>query len=329
MELKVLGVAGGNGVILHPFKNDLMANIETRKVFKTPDDIQWRLNFEAEVFQKPLFKTSLRPNVIIGAPDCGHSSVLAFSRAKKMGNPEENESLNNFIESVDYYNPDFFMMENLPKLLSNWGKDIKKIFPKHRLIIFTKPVSAWGNSQMSRVRLVVIGVNRDLPVTYDMKLEKLPKGLTYKTSGQLIKGLIQENPELCNVREPLETEICLYYKDLRKITARRAQELWLGKYRNEKKWPVNRGNLRNQPGIYRNLEQDYPLTARKQNRQFNHHGLMLTPREIARIQGIPDDFKLWFDPSRLGYSLNKARVTTAKTPPYEIGLWFYKTLLSL
>lgn len=328
MSYKVLGINGGGGVILYPFRKELVGNIEMRSLFHTHDDVQWKLNFN--VPQDHSFGVHYAPrmvDVIVGAPDCGHSSVLAYSRAKKFSDPKENDSLKMYVQAIDEYRPKLFLMENLPKLLETWGPDIKNVFPDYRLIIHRASVSAWGNSQVSRVRLVVIGVNKILPFSVDRYFE-LPKfSYNLKTSGELISDLKNENPEICNVRENLDTEICLYYKGLRKISARLAQELWLGEFSDDKKWPVNEGNLKNQPGIYRNFEDSYPLTVRKQNRQFNHWGLMMSPREIARIQGVPDSFKLWYDGSQ--YSLNKARITVAKTPPHEIGQWFKEKLDSL
>ena len=100
----------------------------------------------------------------------------------------------------------------------------------------------------------------------------------------------------------------------------------MGEYKDKKKWPVNQGNLRNQPGVYRNFAEDLPLTVRKQNRQFNHRGDMLTPREMARIQGLPDHFKIWYDEDQHYYCINKGRTTIAKTPPYEISKWFYNII---
>lgn len=331
MKFKVLGVNGGNGVILHPFRNQLVLNIEPRKIFKTPDDIQWKMNFSAPLQTYWDEDDSLindRVDAIVGAPDCGHSSVLSFSRAKQLGNPSENASLNAYVQAVDQYEPKFFMMENLPKLLETWGKDIHKVFPKYRLEIFKKSVSAWGNSQVSRVRLIVVGIHRSQSSSIDDKF-KLPKKQPLIKCKDLIKGLKEEDTDLCNVREPMDTSICLYYNGRRNITAEEARKLWLTRFRNEKRWPVNMPRMKNQPGVYRNFADDYPLTVRKQNRQFNHRGLMLTPREIARIQGVPDDFHLWYSEDRPGYSINKARATCAKTPPYEIGQWFYNILNTL
>lgn len=326
MSYNVLGICGGNGVILYPFRKQLLGNIEMRPLFHTPDNVQWKLNFN--VPQDHTIETHYSRklvDIIVGAPDCGHSSALAFSRAKKLADPKLNDSLNAYIWAVNEYKPKFFMMENLPKLLENWGADIK--FPDYRLVIHNRSVSVWGNSQLSRVRLVVIGIRRDLPNTLSGQFELPDVSYTLKTSGELIGDLKGENPETCNVRENSNTQIALYYKGLRKITARFAQELWMGKFQGLRKWPVYEGNLKNQPGIYRNFEDSYPLTVRKQSRQFNHWGLMMSPREMARIQGIPNSFKLWYDGTQ--YSINKARITVAKSPPFEIGNWFKQKLDNL
>lgn len=328
MSFKVLGICGGNGVVLHPFRENLVGNIETRGIFRTPDDIQWRLNFPKVPLDKAR-NTRYSPNlvdVIVGAPDCGHSSMLAFSRAKKMGNPKENESLQTYLYSLRLYRPKFFMMENLPKLLDNWGEE--PMFEGYRIKYWVAPVSHWGNSQVSRVRLVVVGVREDIKSVKwsDFRLEKpsyLPR------VGELLEGLNYPNYELCHVRESSDTYLSLYHGDKRKITVQEAQDIWNTEFVDSKKWVVNKGNLKNQPGIYRNFEDDYPLTVRKQNRQFNPDGSVISPREIARIQNIPDSFKLWYTQKSHQYCLNKARVTTAKTPPYDIGKWFANILKQL
>lgn len=44
-ELKVLGVSAGAGILLFPFRKNLIANVETRGVFYTKGLEQWKLNF--------------------------------------------------------------------------------------------------------------------------------------------------------------------------------------------------------------------------------------------------------------------------------------------
>jgi site-specific DNA-cytosine methylase len=329
MKLKVLGICAGNGVILHPFrKTEILGNIEPRTVFHTPDDIQWKLNFRSE-FDKSIdvnYNSNI-VDVIIGAPDCGHSSVLAYSRGKKLSDPKDNASLQLYCDSVNKYEPKFFMMENLPRMLDNMGSDLMTIFKKYRLFEFIQPVSSWGNSQMTRIRLVIVGVRKDINPKIDkfIKLPVIPRD-SLKSEKELLAGLEEPNKDLCHIREPDDYEIPLYYKGRRKISVAEARRLWLTEFKVLKKWPVKEGNLNNQPGVYRNFADDFPLTVRKQNRQFNHRGEQLTPREMARIQGVPDSFKLWYDESRSLFCINKGRVTVTKSPPYEIGSWFYKVL---
>jgi site-specific DNA-cytosine methylase len=329
----ILGVAGGNGVILHPFKRlHLIANIEPRAIFNTPNHAQWKLNFN-EPLELNLDSTWANVNVIVGAPDCGHSSVLAYSRGKKLSDPRDNPSLQMYIASIRRYKPKLFLMENLPKMLENFGNLQRFLEKKYHLINLVEPVSAWGNSQVTRKRLVMVGIRKDLNVdliTRTINSSMLSFDNTkLQTSGQLIKGLEHENPELCNVRENDTYEIPLYYEGRRKMTTLEAKEIWGTVFKGKTRWEVNMGNMKCQPGVYRNLENDFPKTVRKQNRQFNHLGDMLTPREMARIQGVPDSFKLWYDESKSLYCINKARATVTKSPPYEIGQWFSKIIKHL
>jgi len=328
MNLNTLGVCGGNGVVLHPFEgNGLMGNIEPRTVFHTDNDAQWKLNFSVEQDKSTEVKYSRsKVDVIVGAPDCGHSSVLSYSRAKKLSDPEKNDSLNTFIESVQYYKPKFFMMENLPAILDTFGGRMDEIFAGYRIITHIGSVSKWGNSQMTRIRLVIVGIREDMDLATDDYFRLASNTDNLKTTGELLEGLKEEDIATCNIREPEDFEVHLFYQGDKKIRLDKAKELWMGEYQDKKKWPVNSGNLKNQPGCYRNFEDDYPLTARKANRQFNHWGLMMSPRELARIQGVPDSFGLWVNEDRLLFSINKGRTTVAKSPPYEIGKWFYDTL---
>lgn len=321
MNLRTLGCCGGNGVILHAFRKQLISNIEPRSIFHTPNQIQWRLNFSVP-FDKDLAirypKSSV--DVIIGAPDCGHSSILAYSRAKKLSDPKENISLTFYTGQINYYKPKLFLMENLPKMAE--VVDLEQSFPDYDLRVFNESVSVWGNSQYSRVRLVVIGIRKDLEL--DGYLIELPnlKEFNHKNVNELFDGLGKMNGIHCHVREPDDYTIPLYIDGKRKITVKEAREIWRTRFKDKSRWEVEDEKMKNQPGVYRIFGNGYPLTVRKQNRQFGPDGNMLTPREIARIQGIPDNFKLWYDPDRSLYCINKARVTVAKTPPYEIGAWF-------
>lgn len=331
--MSVLGICGGNGVILYPLKKHLIANIEPRGLFKTPGDKQWEINFKgiplindtkAEVCWSKYLKLKLpNPNIIIGAPDCGDSSVLSYSRRKVLGNPKVNNSLQLYLQGVQRFKPGIFVMENLPKLLETYSKDnFREMFPGYRLIFHSKSVSCWGNSQVSRVRLVLIGVREDQPVPLYRLLKDTYHVVPLKTTGELLEGL--KRGINGHISES-EDEVITLYAGF-KMSVYEIKREWQTTREGKKRWEVTDRRFTTAPGVYRNLGDFPPATARKANRQFNPDGEMMSPRELARIQGVPDSFKLVFEESRLNYWINKGRVTVTKTPPMEIPIWFKKQL---
>jgi len=328
--MKILGVNGGNGVILHPMRKHLIGNIEVRSNFKTPDDIQWRLNFgDIKLVTNGAESTNFNfPDIIVGAPNCGHSSMLAYSRAKTTSDPMKDESFEMFTVLLVYYKPKVFLMENLPKSLEMVPEDVwAKSLPDYELVFHDLPCTAWGNSQKTRKRLVLIGLKKshfgENLSKAQYHFSKVYKVNELKTCKQLSKGLKKEDLEFGHIREDISDLITIYSG--KKLTLRKIQRFWL-KNPNLKRWPVDDRNFTTAPGVYRNLAHDTPSVARKANRQFNQKGLQLTPRELARIQGVPDKFKIYMDPDRKTFTINKGRTTVTKTPPYEIGKWFYKQL---
>lgn len=330
--MKVLGVNGGNGVVLHPFKKYLIGNVELRPVFKTPNDVQWGLNFDAALYQR-LPSRNTPVDVIVGAPDCGHSSVLSYSRAKRLSDPRDNKSLSLYLQSLKRFKPKLFLMENLPQLLVSVPQLERFLRIKYELLVYNKPVTFWGNSQKSRKRLVIVGIRKDQDVSAVRNLasnsEKLLQKLSLQTSDQLISGLEYPDLGLAHVREPYSYRVPLYIDGKRSITTLEAKEIWMGRFSNKSRWQVDLPRMQYQPGVYLNLAGSYPKTVRKQNRQFNHEGDMLTPREMARIQGIPDEFNIWYNEDTPLYCINKGRATVTKSPPYEIGAWFSKIMEQL
>lgn len=329
--MKVLAVTGGMGVFAYALKKYLIGNVEPRSLFYSKGNPQWKANFKKAFLCRTLEEIprefeGIELDAIIGAPDCGHSSILALSRQKKMGEPKNNKSLSLFIESVNLFQPKLFFMENLPALLDTYGKqNLKEAFPRYDLKFIQGPVSIFGNSQRTRKRLLVVGCNRK----YDMlPVIKKPKENLSKLSNckNLLKGLEIEKISTGHIREPLSTNLTLYagYKE----TAKEIQRIW-NMRPGQKRWKVEGRNFTTAPGVYRNLDNDYPVTARKANRQYNSQGLMMSPRELARIQGLPDNFKIHIDSQNQKYWINKGRTAVTKCPPYEMGLWVKKKLLKL
>lgn len=327
--MNILGVASGNGVLLYPLKKYLVGNIEIRTKFKTPDNIQWKLNFG----DIPLYNTEIGVNrllnnqkekidIIVGHPDCGHSSVMATSRRKTLKDPKVNASLNLFFKCINLYTPDIFILENLPKLLREI-EFIQNAIPNYKLIPYHINFTDLGNSQANRKRLILIGIRDDKPKFYH-KIFKIQPVRKLKKTGELLDGLTYPNTELCHIREKITDTITLYggFKD----TLLNIKDKWVREFKNDKRWTTGNTRMLKAPGVYKNLENEYPLTIRPANRQFNPHGEMMSPREMARIQGCPDSFKLWYDTKKSYYTINKARITIGKTPPMELGIWIKKQL---
>lgn len=328
-KLKILGVCGGNGVILHPVRRLVIGNIEERGVFKTQKNFQWYLNFPVPftddlMIAKYLFKD---PDIIIGAPDCGHSSILGFTGNKKRKDPTENASIRMFFQAILDYRPKVWIMENLPALLNSISQvDFKSNFPDYRFIFHNISMAELGNSQKTRKRLIVVALHKSLSAELFMAFSDIEKMNEVKTVGELISDLVEDDLSIGNIRESPNKKVKMGNKS---FTFKDIQDRWVTDLKKEKYWPLDLSKPDSTPipGVYRLFNNNYPQTIRQDPRQFRPDGKPLSPRELARIQGIPDSFKLYI-PEQLPegeedweYYINKARITVAKGAPYELGLW--------
>jgi site-specific DNA-cytosine methylase len=331
MSYKVLGISAGNGVMLHPFRNDLIGNMEIRREYLlSKNHEQWDLNFKGTPFWTSPHKSWLKfaPDVIIGHPKCGNSSMFALSRGKAFTTRSDEPSLAIFMNAVLVHEPKIFAFENLPKLLETYSEeDISEALGgKYHLISLNSSVAAWGNSQISRKRLVIIGFKKSFfpssPITSNALLMQQFQSLSdahpidvYKKL-PLTKALLKNVPDQGDITEPLSDIITLYAGF--KISLKDLRDFWLSNP-HLRHYPIKNSTMNTAPGVYINRDNDYPLTVRKTNRQFGPEGIQMSPREMARIQGIPDDFLILdsgYDEKTL---INKGRFTVANTPPYEIG----------
>lgn len=337
MSYNVLGVSSGGGISLFPARDHVIGNIEPRAIFHTPKNQQWKLNFkmvpllrELPLMESDLFNP-MGVNVIVSSPDCGSGSILRLSVNKELGDIKDNLSLSLFFRSIRRYKPDFFYFENLPAMFKSLPeKKFRKKVKRYNLIIHQASVSMWGNSQIHRKRMVIIGIRKDLVNCNYEKLFKMPdyrerNRTCLELYGDLDNGYqtIGICAETGHVREALFDVVTVYSGF--KCTVAEMQRYWQESPK-EKRWQVTGRKFTNAPGVYRNRKRDYPNTARKANRQFDHSGLMLTPRQLARIQGVPDEFKIHVDIDRLNYWINKGRALVTKTPPMEISTWFFNKL---
>lgn len=327
----VLGVCGGNGVILYALKDRLVANCEPRKLFHSKGQEQWKANFG----DIPLYDTyeklpKIEPGklkVIIGAPDCGHSSQLCYAMSKKLFNPKDNQSLNFFIHCVQKYQPEIFVMENLPKMLTAMTEeDWKAALPNYKFVMHDGPCSDYGNSQMTRRRLLMIGTREYTPkfkkIFSNVHRIKEPKKV--KHFEKVYRELKETGISGC-LTEPLDKVVSMKYKD-KKLNLKQVKKIWNTLYKEYSMWQMPESKMKTLPGVYRLKPDAWPRTVMKELRQFDTKGRVMSPRQLALYQGIPNDFVLYHEEGKEQYWINKQRVTVAKTPPHEMAAWFRKQL---
>lgn len=327
--MNVLGISAGQGGLLFPFRKRLLGNIEPRGVFHTPGEEQWKANFKDVPFYKGycLQEFDEKVDIIISSPDCGASSIMRLSKVKELGKPKDNRSLNLVIEGINYYKPKIFLIENLPRLLSLLpNKYLQEAFKDYKLIFHERSVSDYGNSQVSRKRLIIIGVHKKTGKKY---LNAFNEVFQVKTP-KLTRDLLFVSPYGSNYNIPIEKTLAMYdYRKLpekKNLTVEKIQVLWNSDFKNEKKWPIKTAKMSTLPGVYR-LELDKaPLTLRPADRQFRPDGYPLGILDFKAIMGFPKAYKIFMDEGNYLYWLNKARYTIAKGSVYEISIWFKRCI---
>lgn len=333
-KLKVLGVSAGQGTLLFPFLNDgrfeVLANIESRGVFHTPNEEQWEMNFGIIPFlREPKFPKKC--DIIVSSPDCGASSIMRLSKVKQLGNPKDNKSLNLVLEAIKLLEPKVFLIENLPKLVTLLPPEfLESALKKYKLVYHHCSVSEYGNSQVSRKRLVIIGIRKDAK-KFKKVFNKVYKVCPLLVTRQLLEVTYYEGNE-DNYMPPLNKTLAMYdYRKLpekKNLTVKKIHKLWTKDFKNEKKWPIKTAKMSTLPGVYK-LEADRPpLTLRPADRQFRPDGWPLGIKDFKAIMGLPQEYQVYMDEKKFLYWLNKARYTIAKGSVYEVGQWFKRCLES-
>ena len=331
--MNILGVSAAQGALLFPFlhskKYKILANIEPRGVFHTSCESQWKLNFGDIPFYRGfcLQEFDEKVDIVVASPDCGIASIMRLSKVKELGNPKDNRSLNLVTAAILEYKPKIFLIENLPRLLSLLPKDFfEETFKDYKLVFHERSVSDYGNSQVSRKRLIVIGVHKKTGKKY---LNAFNEVFQVKTP-TITRKLLFESPYGSNYNIPIEKTLAMYdYRKLpakKNLTVRKIQLLWNSDFKNEKKWPIKTAKMSTLPGVYR-LELDKaPLTLRPADRQFRPDGYPLGILDFKAIMGFPKAYKIFMDEGNYLYWLNKARYTIAKGSVYEISIWFKRCI---
>ena len=331
--MNILGVSAAQGALLFSFfhskKYKILANIEPRGVFHTSCESQWKLNFGDIPFYRGfcLQEFDEKVDIVVASPDCGIASIMRLSKVKELGNPKDNRSLNLVTAAILEYKPKIFLIENLPRLLSLLpNKYLQEALKDYKLIFHERSVSDYGNSQLSRKRLLIIGVHKKTGKKY---LNAFNEVFQVKTP-TITRNLLNDYQNPLNYNIPLDKTLAMYdYRKLpekKNLTVEKIQVLWNSAFKNEKKWPIKTAKMSTLPGVYR-LELDKPpLTLRPADRQFRPDGYPLGINDFKAIMGFPKQFKIYIDQENYLYWLNKARYTIAKGSVYEVGIWFRRCI---
>lgn len=330
-KYKVLGICAGQGALLFPFRHHLLANIEPRGVFHTRNEEQWKLNFGDIPFIREGLPDEYKPDIILSSPDCGASSTMRLSKVKILGKPQENKSINLVIQGILKYEPQVFFIENVPRLLTLVPEEVwRDTFQDYDLKIFSHSVSEFGNSQVSRKRLVILGTKKGSSKSLFKSFKRIFKVNNIKNSSELLEVAYFKGNK-SNYMPPLNKKLAMYdYRSLPKkenLTVKEIQKLWTTDFKNEKKWPIKTAKMNTLPGVYRLDGNLPPLTLRPADRQFRPDGYPLGILDFRNIMGFPKRYKIYMDESNYLYWINKARYTFAKGACYEMGLWFKKCWL--
>lgn len=323
-DLKILGICAGQGALLFPWRKQLLGNIEPRSVFHTQKEEQWRLNFGEIPFLRNELPEKWHPDIILSSPDCGASSTMRLSKAKELGNPEKNKSIQLVIEGIMQYQPKVFMIENVPRLMNLMPEKVwQEALPNYHISFKVNSVSDFGNSQVSRKRLIIIGI-KNTAKSYIGCFDIIFSVNTPKLSRFIL--------EAANIQPliPFDKVLAMYdYRKLPKkknLTVKEIQHLWTHDFKDEKKWPIKTAKMQTLPGVYKLDPDKPPLTLRPADRQFRPDGLPLGIQDFKNIQGFPKRFQIYLPEENYLYWLNKARYTIAKGAVYEVGIWFKKCI---
>ena len=323
-NLKILGICAGQGALLFPWRKQLLGNIEPRAVFHTQKEEQWRLNFGEIPFLRNELPEKWHPDIILSSPDCGASSTMRLSKAKELGNPEKNKSIQLVIEGIMQYQPKVFMIENVPRLMNLMPEKIwQEALPNYNISFKVNSVSDFGNSQVSRKRLIIIGI-KNTAKSYINCFNIIFSVNTPKLSRFILEAA-NTQPLI-----PFDKVLAMYdYRELPKkknLTVKEIQHLWTHDFKDEKKWPIKTAKMQTLPGVYKLDPDKPPLTLRPADRQFRPDGLPLGIQDFKNIQGFPKRFQIYLPEENYLYWLNKARYTIAKGAVYEVGIWFKKCI---
>lgn len=239
---------------------------------------------------------------IIGGPPCQGFSIAG----KRLLDDPRNKLFLEYVKFVEYIKPLFFVIENVPGLLSmNQGSvknEILAIFQDMGYNVSYQILNAVDyNVPQLRKRLIFIGYKSGVPTFPTPMCDKN----NYKTVGQSIMDLEVLEPSLTDEVLLLDgKEIHNHYAyPLTDINRARMSNIPEGG--NHKNLPPNLQRNVHYASAYRRLHRSNPsctITTHFRDEYLIHptKDRIISVREAARLQTFPDNFVFFGPKSRLG-----------------------------
>lgn len=318
------GVTSGVGSMLIGAKElgfEILGNVEWRNYYNTG-------TFEKN-FNAPYTTDYNNIDHLIGADivmvhdDCGDFSGLNLTGNKK--SPIECQAhIPQTVEAVKKISPNFFAMDNLPKMVETFPAQYWiDNFPEYDIYFEWVSNYHYGNPQKNRKRFFIIGAKKEFnfvfePCEYDFKTDMdlysfncdvlenhIPVNLDDKIKG--VSKLVDEDGI------PMVT-----WKDLYDYNQRNKRGLL--------PYMSPDGTIRAKPGTARNPK-DFSMVITGGMTTFHHNtGLPLTIRERANIQGFPRDFEFVLTKSE--HWSGKGFRQVGKAMPVQFTTYITKKFLS-
>lgn len=285
----------------------ILGNYDNRK-FMVPDT--FINNFEGAFFTKSgqdmvdMYKKR-SPTLLVGHPPCGNFSHLTCSAKNikdlnaKRKDPGEIPS---FINAVKEIEPEFFIMENLPKSIKAFPLTLyhELLGESYDLWMNVIENGDYGNPQKHRKRFFVIGSKKSqnfifkpieiplFPDTVKNRIEDLP--------------MDKDIPKINHIHIDLDEVANIYFGvnsdgTTKKYTYRKIKEILLSLPPGKTPTYIAKdGSEKKKIGVLRLYwdKHSHTITGGGWRRAMNKFhpltGEPLTIREILRIQGAPDDF---------------------------------------
>ncbi|MFT4757301.1 MAG: DNA (cytosine-5)-methyltransferase 1 [Vicingaceae bacterium] len=246
-------------------------------------------------------------DLIVGGPPCQGFSIFGNRRFVNTKNHDlskdkRNDLVHSFAEVVVKVSPKWFMLENVPGILSahngSYVEEVKSFFQSHGYRVEFKIINCanYGVPQL-RKRFLMIGTKTELAIPWPKaKYFSEPEDWqqTYRTVGHALSGLDNEESYLQfkNHSAPNHT----------KVVSERFSFIEEGKKLNIDKLPdylkigtKTRKPIKNFSHVFKRLDRSKPSnTIVPGHNAFPVHPFLnrtLTVREAARIQSFPDNYE--------------------------------------